>query len=140
MQPWAWLIVRRLKPIENRTWSTRFRGPVLIHAGLKIDRDAEADLRAGRHPVTGEPFAVELPAEFERGGIVGHGRIVGCVAHSDSEWFVGDFGFLVADAGPLPLVPCRGALGFFRPQFGTAPPSAPPPQPLDLFSALAPPR
>ncbi len=32
-QPWAWLIVNGYKDIENRTWSTRFRGKVLIHAG-----------------------------------------------------------------------------------------------------------
>jgi hypothetical protein len=31
-QPWAALIVSRHKDIENRTWSTRYSGPVLIHA------------------------------------------------------------------------------------------------------------
>jgi hypothetical protein len=31
-QPWAALIVSGHKDIENRTWSTRYRGPVLIHA------------------------------------------------------------------------------------------------------------
>ena len=31
-QPWAWLIVNGHKDIENRSWPTRFRGPVLIHA------------------------------------------------------------------------------------------------------------
>ncbi|WP_245839042.1 ASCH domain-containing protein [Yersinia kristensenii] len=31
-QPWAWLIVNGYKDIENRTWNTKCRGPVLIHA------------------------------------------------------------------------------------------------------------
>ena len=33
-QPWAFLIVSGLKDIENRTWPTKFRGRVLIHASL----------------------------------------------------------------------------------------------------------
>ena len=31
-QPWASLIVQNLKDIENRTWKTNYRGPLLIHA------------------------------------------------------------------------------------------------------------
>lgn len=27
LQPWAWLIVNRYKPVENRGWYTFFRGP-----------------------------------------------------------------------------------------------------------------
>ena len=33
-QPWAQLICEGLKDIENRTWTTRYRGRVLIHSGL----------------------------------------------------------------------------------------------------------
>ena len=32
-QPYAELIARGETPIENRTWPTRYRGPLLIHAG-----------------------------------------------------------------------------------------------------------
>lgn len=32
-QPWAWAIVHGPKRIENRTWPTRHRGPIAIHAG-----------------------------------------------------------------------------------------------------------
>ena len=31
-QPWAWLILHGGKDIENRTWATKLRGRVLIHA------------------------------------------------------------------------------------------------------------
>lgn len=31
-QPWASLIIRDVKSIETRSWSTKYRGPVLIHA------------------------------------------------------------------------------------------------------------
>lgn len=32
-QPWAWAIIHGPKRIENRSWPTRYRGPLLIHAG-----------------------------------------------------------------------------------------------------------
>ena len=32
-QPWAWAIVAAGKDVENRTRPTRYRGPLLIHAG-----------------------------------------------------------------------------------------------------------
>lgn len=31
-QPWASLIAHGIKDIENRTWATKYRGKVLIHA------------------------------------------------------------------------------------------------------------
>jgi len=34
-QPWASLIVSGLKDVENRTWPTKFRGKILIHASQK---------------------------------------------------------------------------------------------------------
>jgi hypothetical protein len=33
-QPWASLVAVGAKTIETRSWSTRFRGPLAIHAGL----------------------------------------------------------------------------------------------------------
>ena len=35
-QPWAWLIVNGYKDIENRTWSTDFRGRIYLHAGKRV--------------------------------------------------------------------------------------------------------
>ncbi|WP_285647115.1 AAA family ATPase [Lentzea sp. NBRC 102530] len=34
-RPWAHLVAAGHKPIENRTWSTSYRGPVAIHAGQR---------------------------------------------------------------------------------------------------------
>ncbi len=39
-QPWAELILQGRKTIELRTWHTSYRGPLLIHAGAKIEREA----------------------------------------------------------------------------------------------------
>lgn len=31
-QPWSWALVHGQKRIENRTWRTNYRGPLIIHA------------------------------------------------------------------------------------------------------------
>jgi len=35
---WAWLIVNGYKPIDNRDWSTTYRGEFLIHASKTCAR------------------------------------------------------------------------------------------------------
>jgi hypothetical protein len=40
-QPWAALILYGPKRIENRSRLTRYRGPVLIHAGKTLDKRAD---------------------------------------------------------------------------------------------------
>lgn len=36
-QPWAELILRGRKPFELRTWRTKYRGLLVIHAAAKMD-------------------------------------------------------------------------------------------------------
>jgi len=38
-QPWAWAIARGHKNIENRSWTTNYRGPLAIHAAKQFDDD-----------------------------------------------------------------------------------------------------
>lgn len=122
MQPWAWLIINGHKSIENRTWRCHVRGPILIHAGKKIDTWARADLWHGRHPATGASADIPYPDSYDRGGIVGEAEIVDCITDSDDPWFVGPFGIVLRNARPLPFRPCKGALGFFTPAFEEARP------------------
>lgn len=39
IQPWATLIAIGAKKFETRSWPTKYRGPLAIHAGKKIDRE-----------------------------------------------------------------------------------------------------
>lgn len=39
-QPWASLIATGDKLYETRTWATKYRGPIAIHAGKQMDNDA----------------------------------------------------------------------------------------------------
>lgn len=97
-QPYPHHIFYDGKDVENRDWATRGRGWFIVHAGVstsEIDKD--------------DPKEAAMP----RGGVVGMARIVDCVTELESRWFFGKYGFVLRDAFALPLIPCRGALGFF---------------------------
>jgi hypothetical protein len=49
-----------------------------------------------------------------RGGIVGQVNVVDCVTKSNSLWFGGPFGFVLANPKPLPFRACKGQLGLFE--------------------------
>jgi len=107
-QPWAWLIVNGFKDCENRSWYTSYRGPILIHAGRKFDRDGYWWLSHEGN---------KLPAEesFPVGAIVGKVFIYDVTREQSSDWHEsGQYGFYVRDAIALPEpIPMRGQLGIF---------------------------
>ena len=41
-QPWASLVALGLKQVETRSWSTRYRGPLAIHAAKVFPSEARA--------------------------------------------------------------------------------------------------
>jgi len=110
-QPWAWAIINAGKDIENRSWSTKVRGRVLIHAGLAWDDGKAEGLLSILH--WSERYRVAMPARVDAGGIVGEAEIVDCVDQSSSPWFFGRFGFVLRNARPLPFRLLKGRLGFF---------------------------
>jgi hypothetical protein len=105
-QPWAWAIVMGFKPIENRTWFTNFRGKFLVHAGKKIDKDGIEFLR--------DEMDLDLPDEFQTGGIVGISTIVNCATKHWSNFFFGPYGFVLDNSHPVEFIPLKGKLGFFE--------------------------
>lgn len=110
LQPWAWLIVHGHKPVENRSWSTKFRGRFIVHAGKKWGPDQREDLEYVRDKFR----LIDIPQSFDLGGIVGAATIVDCVTEHPSEFFTGPYGFTLKDAATCPFVPYRGQLGFFQ--------------------------
>ena len=112
-QPWAWAIINAGKDIENRNWKTHFRGRVAIHTAVGMTR-GEYD-RVCEY-IRGVNGRIRIPAyeELERGAIVGTVEIVDCVQDSDSSWFMGEYGFVLARPKRLPKpIPCKGALSFW---------------------------
>lgn len=125
-QPWASLILKTGKDIENRCWPTKFRGRVLVHAAKGMTRAEHEDaIGFAVEAIRADPrnagvsktvtlrelgFAFD---ELQRGGIVGSVEIVDCVRASTSPWFVGEFGFVLRAPKILPFRPWKGQLGFF---------------------------
>ena len=130
-QPWAFLIVNGFKDIENRSWLKKFPRRILVHAGQSADGDAHDAMVRARHPVTGAALDPRIYDAYidactlirpgisqapQLGGFVGMVEITGVQQDHDSEWFVGDYGYILANGTPLPFLPWRGQLGFFRVQ------------------------
>jgi ASCH domain len=80
-QPWAWLIVNGYKDIENRTWQTRHRGPLLIHAGV-----SKSDLKEELLASIEQRYGVRLPRSFEHGGVIGLVDVTDCKKRTQSPW------------------------------------------------------
>lgn len=121
-QPWAWAIIHGSKDIENRSWSTRFRGPVAIHAAKGMGKNEYYDAARFITETIGTVDNDWLmrwhgvcasPAHCQRGGIIGVAEIVDCVVESDSPWFFGPYGFVIRNARPVDFITVKGALGFF---------------------------
>jgi hypothetical protein len=75
--PWIDLILAGNKTIEIRTWATRYRGRLLLHAsaGYGIsERDASAR------------FGLERPAPQTLGAIVGVAYLVECRKVQPEDW------------------------------------------------------
>ena len=66
-QPWATLIMQEDKRFEFRSWQTKYRGELLIHAGKGIDKDAMKRL------------AKYLPENIPLGKILGKVKLVDCI-------------------------------------------------------------
>lgn len=113
-QPWAWLIVNGHKDIENRTWESFTRGPILIHAGLGMTKDEYFSAQRTAMDVIGESFILPRFDELPRGGIVGQAMLTACVRQHSSGWFFGPFGFVLEQATPLPFESMKGRLGFWE--------------------------
>lgn len=111
-QPWASLILKAGKDIENRCWPTRVRGRILIHAAKGCTRAELEDGLEFAEWATGQRYTADLKT-IVRGGIVGTVELVDCVTASKSPWFVGEYGFVLRDPQLLPFTPYTGQLGFF---------------------------
>ncbi|HZR41697.1 MAG TPA: hypothetical protein VFB12_16370 [Ktedonobacteraceae bacterium] len=132
-QPFAWLLTHpdvlagcgiEPKCIENRDWSTRYRGPLLIHAGSQVDREMFNEDRtldraywAYKFGVAGEALAETMPQtqqEYATKAIVGMAELVDVVQCGTSPWFVGQYGLVLQHAHPIePVLNYPGRLMVF---------------------------
>ena len=113
-QPWVELILLGRKTIEVRSWSTKHRGDLWLHAGKPVDAKACA--------ATGTPAS-----ELRRGALVGVARVVECFEFDRASWArhqsahlnyidfrPGLFGWLLEGARRIEPVPYLGKLGLMK--------------------------
>lgn len=70
-QPWAEFIVAQHKVYETRSWATRYRGNIAIHAGKTWDKNMREWTRT-----TAKNLGIDLPEELPVGCIVGVAKLV----------------------------------------------------------------
>lgn len=105
-QPWAHLIISGAKPVENRTWTTAYRGLLYIHAAKRW-RGSDCDLVHKVHGVRVDFGALRF------GGIIGMVELYDIVTHDASHWFYGPYGWKLRNPQPLPFLPLRGHQNIF---------------------------
>ena len=69
-QPWATLIAKGYKEYEFRTWQTKYRGDILIHAGKSIDEAAMKRFQ-------------DYNLDYPLGVIIAKAKITDCVLADD---------------------------------------------------------
>lgn len=125
-QPWAILVAIGAKRIETRSWRTRYRGPLAIHAAKALPASAinlcfempfrAALMRGGIHQI----------GDLPRGAIIATCVLYDCqrtdflaseVAPDEADfgdYSFGRFGFLLRDIVRLPVpIAAKGALGLW---------------------------
>lgn len=65
-QPWASLVVNKYKEYEFRTWKTSYRGKILIHAGLTMEKEYAR-------------LFDKYNMDYIYGAIIGEATIVDCI-------------------------------------------------------------
>lgn len=116
-QPWAWAIIHAGKDVENRAKRAITLGRmesqrhIAIHAASGMTRDEYEDAREFMLSIS---IDCPRPDELVRGAIIGSIEVRGAAKFSQSPWFFGPWGLLLANPAACEPIPCRGALGLFR--------------------------
>jgi len=111
-QPWLAAILTGDKTTENRSWPTKHRGPVVLHAARALARDGQAD------PLVRAALARPGAPALTTGAIVATARITDC--HRDTgccrPWGLpGLWHWTLADVQALAdPIPAAGRLGLWR--------------------------
>ena len=104
-QPWASAIIEGFKLIENRSWYTKYRGPLLIHAGKSRSRLCFCTLfpAISRHNL---PF----------GEIIGRVDLIDCVPVTEvagQPFAEGPWCWLLKNPCKIKPIYWKGQLAFF---------------------------
>lgn len=80
-QPWGWLICSGEKKIENRSWTTPYRGPLLIHASKSLE--TINDIRLYQRSIAKQVEGI--PDALVRGAIIGLAYLADCQLYDEKK-------------------------------------------------------
>lgn len=111
-QPLAYAIVQLGKDVENRSWRTHYRGPLLIHAAARRAPNPHAMLSEYMKRPPSEQSLCDLPIER----IVGVVDLVDCIKNSKSKWAQrGAWHWVLKNPRAMEPIECTGRLGLWTP-------------------------
>lgn len=126
-QPWASLVAHGIKDVENRSWSTRFRGKFLIHSAKVFDTNAKLTKKQVEECVNkgvlkrNDDGSWDWLIDFPRGVILGECELADIkppAINSDDESIWKEdiaFGLVIKNAKLLEKpIPANGSLGFWE--------------------------
>ena len=116
-EPYASLIVNNIKKIETRSWKTKYRGELLIHASKTKEKN-----------LTKEVVSISKKIHINCGKIIGKANLKDCV-YMDEEFIkkikenpiefqtgvykVGRYAWILEDIKPLVPIPAKGKLNIW---------------------------
>jgi len=133
-QPWAWALVKSIKPLENRGEGLAHYARSLVgqHIGIHASKkyDDQDGLHAFRAILREPPVAAEVeqfhgpgPLTLRMmplGAVVGVGRLARVVLSENERlsacelrWWAGPCGLIFDEMREIEPVPCKGQLGFW---------------------------
>ena len=117
-QPWATLIAKGYKKYEFRTWKTHYRGDILIHAGISVNKKVLERFK-------------EYNLEYPTGKIIAKATLTDCLevdekfrseviptnplvyrGISDTEWK--GYGFKLENIEEIDPIDIKGQLGLWN--------------------------
>lgn len=123
LEPWASLIKEQVKLIETRSWATKYRGKLYIHASKR--KLTKKDLNEYK-----EQLALLEDLNFKYGYIIAKGNLVDCKIMTDElitevkknhhEYICGDYktgryAWILEDIEVLKKpIPAKGQLGIWK--------------------------
>lgn len=121
-QPWAWLIAESVKEYETRGWSTKYRGPLAIHAARRKPKSSDWNWHV-LHVMAEHRMSVK---DMPLGCVVCVVDLVDCIPAagimdklSEREKAVGlyapgRYAWKLANVRKFPAIPAKGAQGLWR--------------------------
>lgn len=111
------------KLIENRSWETSYRGPLVLHVGMK---PLEVEFLDNFHQRQLKKLPKDWKKSLDFGGYVGVCDLVDCTELVDSPWADCEgYNWILKNPRRVPFIPGKGELRLFE-------------VPVEVESALAP--